>query len=109
MTARIFFHNLNLNYYEELIVIDGQQRLTTTLIFISALRNRMRTKSDANKYILNGENYRLIPSYLDRPAFYSIIDSTENSNLQGIKIIFDMFHTVLTPSKNATINQKLCF
>lgn len=65
------------NKNQELIIIDGQQRLTTTLIMLISLRNRMKNSIEANKYLINGENYRLIPSYLDRKAFYSMIDSTE--------------------------------
>ena len=37
----------------------------------------MRNQNEASKYIMNGDKYRLIPSYLDRPAFYSMIDKTE--------------------------------
>ena len=66
------------NENQELIIIDGQQRLTTTLILLISLRNHMKNQNEANKYILNGDDgYRLIPSYLDRPAFYSMIDNTE--------------------------------
>ena len=41
----------------------------------------MSNQNKANKYLMNGNDYRLIPSYLDRPAFYSIInnDAEENS------------------------------
>ena len=53
--------------------------MTTTLIFLMTLRSRMKNQNETNKYILNGKNYRLIPSYLDRPAFYSMIDKTESS------------------------------
>ena len=68
------------NQNQEPIIIDGQQRLTTTLILLISLRNRMENPNEANKYIMNGEKYRLIPSYLDRPAFYSMIDNTENKS-----------------------------
>jgi len=68
------------NQNGELIVIDGQQRLTTTMIFLAALQNCMSDKNKVSKYIMNGKNYRLIPSYLDRPAFYSILDNVENKN-----------------------------
>jgi len=63
---------------QELIIIDGQQRLTTTLILLITLRNRMRNPDEANRYIKNDrDEYRLIPSYLDRPAFYSMIDNND--------------------------------
>ena len=45
----------------------------------------MKSPKEANKYILNGDKYRLIPSYLDRPAFYSMIDKTENRNLDDVR------------------------
>ena len=69
---------VKLNQNQEPIIIDGQQRLTTTLILLISLRDRMKNPNEANKYIMNGEKYRLIPSYLDRPAFYSMIDKAEN-------------------------------
>ena len=68
------------NQNQELIIIDGQQRLTTTLILLISLRNRMKNHNEINKYIMNGDKYRLIPSYLDRPAFYSMIDNTKNKS-----------------------------
>ena len=43
----------------------------------------MKSPKEANKYILNSDKYRLIPSYLDRPAFYSMIDKTETRNLDN--------------------------
>ena len=41
----------------------------------------MSNQNKANEYLMTGNDYRLIPSYLDRPAFYSIInnDAEENS------------------------------
>ena len=45
----------------------------------------MHNQNEANKYIMNGDKYRLIPSYLDRPAFYSMIDKTENRNLDDVR------------------------
>ena len=83
MTYNILIHStgnvvVKLNQNQEPIIIDGQQRLTTTLILLISLRNRMKNPNEANKYIMNDEKYRLIPSYLDRPAFYSMIDKTEN-------------------------------
>mgnify|MGYP001204924429 CR=1 FL=1 len=43
----------------------------------------MKNHKEAKKYLMNGDDYRLIPSYLDRPAFYSIIknDSVNNHDI----------------------------
>ena len=67
---------------DELIIIDGQQRITTTLLLLSALKSHL-TKKDSQKEIQkvlrDGKDvdWRLIPSYLDRQAFYSIMSSNE--------------------------------
>merc|ERR1712156_883577 len=93
------------NQNKELIVIDGQQRLTTTLILLITLRNRMKSPKEANKYILNGDKYRLIPSYLDRPAFYSMIDKTENRNLDDVR---NTTEVVTAGSRDNPENRKDC-
>ena len=71
------------NEKNELIIIDGQQRFTTTLILLAALRNRMSNQNKANKYLIAGNDYRLIPSYLDRPAFYSIISTKNEADIEN--------------------------
>ena len=90
------------NENQELIIIDGQQRFTTTIILLATLRNRMKNHKEANKYLMNGDDYRLIPSYLDRPAFYSIIknDSVNNHDIASYQ--WKAYHYF--NRKNETLN-----
>lgn len=68
-------------------IIDGQQRLTTFSIFLSALRDiagegGSKYENELQKYLLNDgvmehseiERYKLWPSLTDRKAFIGIID-----------------------------------
>ena len=66
----------------ELIIIDGQQRITTTLLLLAALKcylTKKNSQKEIQKVLRDGEDvdWRLIPSYLDRLAFYSIMSSNE--------------------------------
>jgi uncharacterized protein with ParB-like and HNH nuclease domain/alkylated DNA nucleotide flippase Atl1 len=66
-------------------IIDGQQRLTTLLIAICALRD-VAADTDAaaiekfnelyliNKFAEDGSYYRLVPTQVDRDAFFTCID-----------------------------------
>jgi alkylated DNA nucleotide flippase Atl1 len=77
------------------IVIDGQQRLTTLLIALCALRDHA-ARHDAsvverfnelyliNKYATGPARYRLLPTQSDREAFFACIDpdpSKRNGNV----------------------------
>jgi uncharacterized protein with ParB-like and HNH nuclease domain/alkylated DNA nucleotide flippase Atl1 len=74
-------------------VIDGQQRLTTLLIAMCALRDlaaetdraaieRFNERYLINKYGKGLNHYRLLPTQIDRPAFFACInaDKTPKGN-----------------------------
>lgn len=68
------------------ILIDGQQRLTTTQVFLAAVRDvadaigdvRLRDRIDGqylrNAYEENDEQFKLLPTQDDRRAFRTVID-----------------------------------
>ncbi len=83
--------------YSEYILVDGQQRVTTMLILLCALRDSLQIDDDNirsinNRYLLNdsGDNryrVRLKQTSYDTNSFISIIDSTpvENENNNVVK------------------------
>ena len=67
------------------ILIDGQQRLTTLLVLLAAIRDKARKlagnlheKIDdlllKNRHQDGSDVYKLLPTQVDRPAFCAIID-----------------------------------
>jgi uncharacterized protein with ParB-like and HNH nuclease domain/alkylated DNA nucleotide flippase Atl1 len=72
-------------------IIDGQQRLTTLLIAMCALRDvAAETDSAANEkfnelYLINkfaedGSYHRLVPTQVDRESFFSCVDPAKTSH-----------------------------
>ena len=71
------------------LLIDGQQRMTTTQVFLAAIRDaalahgdtRLRDRIDG-QYLVNGfedgdERLKLLPTQDDRPAFRAIVQKTD--------------------------------
>ncbi|KAJ3023734.1 UNVERIFIED_CONTAM: hypothetical protein HDU68_008490 [Siphonaria sp. JEL0065] len=69
-----------------LLVIDGQQRITTTLLLCIALRNEAVARRQEvtvvaiNNVLFNAtttsrESSRIIPSYLDRDAYFALLET----------------------------------
>ena len=95
------------------IVIDGQQRLTTLSIAITALRDRIAEDDPAsgdrlddlcllNKYA-NGEyRYKIRPTQTDRAAYFAMIggndNSTDGDELNPIRQAYDFFFDALHES-----------
>lgn len=85
------------------LLIDGQQRLTTIFILLSALRDsakqcgedELATKIDntilVNPYEKGLDKYKLQPTQLDRIAFHQIIDCEQATN-SGISECYSFFH-----------------
>lgn len=71
------------------IVVDGQQRLTTLLVALAAVRDHVRAEDAAaaeriqkqslvNEYLPDPERLKLVPTQVDRDAFTRIIDSPQH-------------------------------
>ncbi len=84
------------------LLIDGQQRLTTVFILLSALRDsakqcgedELATKIDntilVNPYEKGLDKYKLQPTQSDRTAFHQIIDCEQATN-SGISECYSFF------------------
>ncbi|XP_023349067.1 uncharacterized protein LOC111717842 isoform X2 [Eurytemora carolleeae] len=87
------------------ILIDGQQRVTTTILFLVAIRDVMNTiierhpgknaeEEEISAKILNkiskmlyiSGNSRLVPCFLDREAFYSILNKQSSQDTSSYQI-----------------------
>jgi alkylated DNA nucleotide flippase Atl1 len=75
------------------LVVDGQQRLTTLLLALAALREAQAQQDDRatekynqlylrNEYATGLDRYKLMPTQLDREVFFSCIDgeATDDSS-----------------------------
>jgi len=89
------------------VLVDGQQRLTTLLIAMCALRDHAAI-ADPNavdrynkRYLINefgkGDSYyRLLPSYSDRKPFFACVSRTSDRGGQDrIGSAYNFFHTQL--------------
>ncbi len=79
----VFVHDgIYTTNYNELLIIDGQQRLTTITLLFIALRNRSSDEVKRKKmesYLINNDNdgdkkFRLILSESDEDTLLSLID-----------------------------------
>lgn len=66
------------------LVIDGQQRLTTLIILLCALRSAVDKKTSGriedcliNRHQDGTERYKLVPTQIDRDVFVKIVDKKE--------------------------------
>jgi len=74
------------------VIIDGQQRLATTFLFLAMLRNRIKEidpnskKKDEihNLYLTNEyhqeDKYKIVPTQVDRQIFFNIIDDKADTS-----------------------------
>ncbi|MDB5308571.1 MAG: hypothetical protein JWO38_2773 [Gemmataceae bacterium] len=88
------------------ILIDGQQRLTTLLVVLAAIRDRARTQPGKladkiddlllkNRYQDKNDVYKLLPTQLDRAAFAAIMDGKVPPKDGQIGRSFDFFEKKL--------------
>ncbi len=90
------------------LVIDGQQRLTTLLVAMCALRDhiaaddpraveRFNERYLINKYGAGLSFYRLLPTQADRQAFFACVDRSEPAGRTGgIGSAYSFFRARLT-------------
>jgi uncharacterized protein with ParB-like and HNH nuclease domain/alkylated DNA nucleotide flippase Atl1 len=90
------------------LVIDGQQRLTTLLVAMCALRDDMASNDPSaverfnERYLINkyGEGssfYRLLPTQVDRRAFFACVDRSDAAKRLGsIGNAYSFFRARLT-------------
>lgn len=102
------------------LVIDGQQRLTTLLIALCALRDHLASDDPQvierfndryliNKYETEDSRYRLLPTQADRESFCGLIDQlSSNKNESTIGKAYSFFQKRLTlpGPDNEVINAK---
>jgi uncharacterized protein with ParB-like and HNH nuclease domain/predicted transport protein len=98
-----------------LLVIDGQQRLTTVSLIIAALANAIgegepiegfSPRKLRNYYLLNPEeegerHYKLILSQTDKPSLISILQDTPQPKEHSIRVTenYKLFETLLAGQK----------
>ncbi|MBU6186970.1 MAG: DUF262 domain-containing protein [Cyanobacteria bacterium REEB444] len=92
------------------LLIDGQQRLTTVFILLSALRNTAKQSEEelaaeidntilVNPYKKDLDYYKLQPTQVDRVAFHQIIDSEPRVNESDILECYRFFEKKIHQSR----------
>ncbi|MEH1998418.1 MAG: DUF262 domain-containing protein [Nostoc sp.] len=103
------------------LLIDGQQRLTTVFILLSALRDRAKQSAEelaaeidntilVNPYKKDLDYYKLQPTQIDREAFYRIINFQSQINGSSISECYSFFENKIRQSglEFQKIKQVLC-
>lgn len=104
------------------VIIDGQQRLVTTLVFLAALRNRINElkptydkKDEINEmYLVNkfheDHRHKVVPTQADRALFFQILDQPDapTDSSHPIAGAYRLFHRNLSDvgSLEALVAQK---
>jgi len=92
------------------LLIDGQQRLTTVFILLSALRNIAKQAEEelaaeidntilVNPYKKGLDYYKLQPTQVDRVAFHKIINSEDQINESDILDCYRFFEKKIRQTK----------
>ena len=110
----------NLTTQEPLLVIDGQQRLTTLTLLLAALANMLEQQDEGkrepfdgfsprkvrNYYLLNPEeegerHYKLILSQTDKASLIAILNQAEQPKEQSLRVMqnFELFTQWLAGNK----------
>src|SRR5262245_14727697 len=109
----------NLTSMEPLLVIDGQQRLTTVTLLIAALANALgdaepvdgfSTRKLRNYYLLNPEeigerHYKLLLSQTDKASLTAIVGSLEQPKEFSLRVMqnFQLFEEFIARCKGDLI------
>jgi alkylated DNA nucleotide flippase Atl1 len=101
------------------LIVDGQQRLTTLLLALAAMRDWQKGKDQKavdrlnqlylrNEHAEGPDRYKLIPTRLDRDAFFAFIDGTAPptapSNLEAAYRFFATQLTKPAPSSEEALD-----
>jgi hypothetical protein len=86
------------------LLVDGQQRLTTLMLALAAIRDHGGSEADRihRQYLVNefrqgDDHLRLLPTQADRDAYRAIILSTPGTTATGaVAQAYQFFRTVLT-------------
>lgn len=93
------------------LLIDGQQRYTTILILLIAMRNIAKRNGEeklsdeiTNRFLVNQyeeglDYYKLQPTQIDRPTFYNLIANEEVNSDNQISKAYYFFERKLISSK----------
>lgn len=84
------------------LLIDGQQRLTTILVLLVAIRDKAKSIAGnlfakiqenflTNKFNEDEDYYKLLPTQLDRPAFIDLVQEKETPPKTKIKEAYTYF------------------
>ena len=85
------------------LLIDGQQRLTTIFLLLAILRNRASESGKkefadeinntllVNPYKKGNDHYKLIPTQVDREAYYRLINAEGGDGEDQLAKAFDFF------------------
>ena len=111
----------NLTTQEPLLVIDGQQRLTTLTLLLAALANALEKQEEGNRepvdgfsprklrnyYLLNPEeegerHYKLILSQTDKASLIAVLDNVEQPKDQSLRVManLDLFEELIAASRD---------
>lgn len=94
------------------LLVDGQQRMTTLLVLVAALRDHLGATGDVrgadrlNKsYLVNEfhdhpDRLKLLPTQHDRPAFEAIVDQHDDRPKSLISQAYDFFRQALNDADN---------
>lgn len=98
------------------ILIDGQQRITTILLVLAAMRNRaqqhvVRLADKIDDLLLKNRHqdgvdiYKLLPTQSDRSAFCAIMDGQTPSTDGQVKKAYDFFDKKLRLNENLDLDK----
>lgn len=114
----------NLTTQEPLLVIDGQQRLTTLTLLLAALAKALEKQEEVNRepvdgfsprklrnyYLLNPEeegerHYKLILSQTDKASLIAILDSVEQPKDHSLRITanFELFESLIAANQSELV------
>jgi alkylated DNA nucleotide flippase Atl1 len=88
------------------LVVDGQQRLTTLMVLLAAIRDHVRSEDAITadrihrQYLVNefqsgDEHLRLLPTQADRDAYRSLVTNTARSIPGSISEAYELFRRSL--------------